>query len=389
MKTKQLPQGWKEVELKEVGKIITGNTPSKNNSENYGDHTPWIKPPDLDKERYVCKSEEYLSNIGEQNARLLPAGSVLVSCIGNIGKAAISGCDLCTNQQINSIVPNEDVSGEFLYYSIKKNQKVIEAKANKAVVPLLNKTEFSKIKIPLPPLPLQKKIVQILEQAEQLKQKREQSDKLMDDYLKSVFNEMFVGKDFYQIEINQGLLKTENKFPEKDFPEEYFEYVDIASIDNKTKKITETKKILGKDAPSRAKQLIKFKDILISTVRPNLNAVALVQNRLDNQICSTGYCILRADNKTFISEYLFFISQTDSFVNFLIGKTRGANYPAVSNNNVKSFKIPLPPLPLQEKFASIVEKVEKIKTKQKQSSKEINNLFNALMQKAFRGELVR
>ena len=259
----------------------------------------------------------------------------------------------------------------------------------------LNQGVMKKIKIYLPILPngtpdleKQKQIVAILEKAEGLKDKRKGLNELFDEYLKSVFYEMFLKEDFESIEISQGIIKTENKNPQADFPNKEFTYVDIASIDNISKEITEIKKFLGKDAPSRARQQIKHNDILVSTVRPNLNAVALVSKKLDNQICSTGYCILRADKNNFISEFLFFVSRQDFFINELVNKTKGANYPAVSSRDIKSIKIPLPPIELQKKFASIVEQVEKIKDKLKDEKKDTDELFNALMQKAFSRELI-
>ena len=133
--------------------------------------------------------------------------------------------------------------------------------------------------------------------------------------------------------------------------------------------------------------MVKYKDIIISTVRPNLNAIAMVPKELDGEICSTGFCVLRADNKIYVPEYLFFISQNDFFVSNLVNKCRGANYPAVSDKDILKMVVPLPPLPLQQKFASIVEKVEKLKEKQKESKENIDDLFNVLMQKAFKGEL--
>lgn len=398
MKQKQNNQNWREFELGELGKIVTGGTPSRLEEDNYSAiGTPWIKPPNLDKKKWIDSSEEYLSEKGKQKARILPKGSVIVSCIGNIGKVAIANCELSTNQQINSIIPNENVDPEFLFYTIKKFQKRLENLSSNAVVPLLNKTGFSKAKIPLPILPdgtpdieKQKQIVAILEKAEALKEKRKNLDELFDEYLKSVFYEMFLkekGKFRFE-EINESILKTENKNPQKDFPKQEFIYVDIASIDNLSKQIVETKKFLGKEAPSRARQLIRQGDILVSTVRPNLNAVALVDKYLDKQICSTGFCILRPNTNKILSRYLFFISQQEFFIKGLVKKTKGANYPAVSNKDIKSLKIPLPPIPLQEKFATIVEQVEKIKEKLKNEKQDSEELFNVLMQKAFSGELV-
>lgn len=395
MKTKQLLAGWKEIRLGEIVKLMGGY--AFKSSEFVNEGVPIIRIANFNNNfvdssksvRYPIQGlEDYQDYRLKENDLLIAMSGATTGKIGIVSKECIP-CLL--NQRVGkfNIFDKNILYWKFLLFIIKSKsfQKEVYEIASGCAQPNISGKQIESIKILLPPLPIQKAIVQILEQAEQLKQKRKQADKLMDNYLKSVFSEMFFEKGFEEVEINKGILKTENKNPEKEFPEDYFDYIDIASIDSKTKKIIETKKILGKDAPSRAKQLIKMNDILVSTVRPNLNAVSLVSNKLNNQICSTGYCILRADNKIFIPEYLFFTSQTYSFVNSLVNKTKGANYPAVSNKNIKSLKIPLPPLHLQQTFASIVKQVEKIKEAQKKSKKEIDDLFNALMQKAFRGEI--
>lgn len=93
--------------------------------------------------------------------------------------------------------------------------------------------------------------------------------------------------------------------------------------------------------------------------------------------------------KTLNSRYLFTITRQKKFVEELVSKMKGASYPAVTNNDVLKVKIPIPPISLQNQFASIVEKVESLREKQKQSTEEINTLFDALMQKAFNDDLAR
>lgn len=133
--TNNLMNEWVEYSIRDIGTIVTGNTPPKKNPENYGGELVWIKPPDLDKKKFISKSEDTISDIGKEKVRLLPKGSVLVSCIGNIGKIAISDCELCTNQQINSIIPNNNVVDSiFLYYAIKRMKPYLEMIASSAVV---------------------------------------------------------------------------------------------------------------------------------------------------------------------------------------------------------------------------------------------------------------
>jgi len=157
-----LPRGWQQVKLGDICKVVTGTTPKKSESKYYGGETPWIKPSDLDKDVYVSSSDEYLTKEGTLQARLLPAGSVLVSCIGNIGKVAIADCSLCTNQQVNSLVPSNKIISLFLYFVVKSMQPKIQSMAPSSLVPIINKYTFSKISIPVPPLTEQKRIAATL-----------------------------------------------------------------------------------------------------------------------------------------------------------------------------------------------------------------------------------
>jgi type I restriction enzyme, S subunit len=107
-------------------------------------------------------------------------------------------------------------------------------------------------------------------------------------------------------------------------------------IDREQKTITQTAEIPGADSPSRARKEIRAGDILISTVRPNLNAVAMVSPELDGQIASTGFCVLRPDRSKVEGGYLFYFVRTKSFIETLSAVVRGAHYPAVSDRDVKS-----------------------------------------------------
>ena len=167
-----MKQGWTYKKLGELGTIVTGSTPSTKIKEYYcSNDYCFIKPSDLPAEGYqiIVESENYISSKGYEVSRKLPKGSVLVSCIGIIGKTAILGMDACTNQQINAIIPNEYVNNKFLAYSILSQRYVLSSVANAPVVPLINKSDFSKVEIPLPPLPLQQLFAQRIELIEKQK----------------------------------------------------------------------------------------------------------------------------------------------------------------------------------------------------------------------------
>ena len=157
--------------------------------------------------------------------------------------------------------------------------------------------------------------------------------------------------------ISNLILPVSKKNPSV-FPANVFTYVDINSVDVSQKRITDPKIIPCSSAPSRARQLLQSEDILVSTVRPNLNCVAHVPRELDGAIASTGFCVLRPDNQSLNSRYLYHWVQTRAFIGDMISKATGASYPAVSDSIIHASEIPLPPLEEQRRIAAILDKAD-------------------------------
>jgi len=158
----ELAAGWKWVKLGDVCEIVTGGTPPRAETEHFTGQIPWIKPEHLDKDVSIDKSTEYLTSEAAAHTGLLPKGTVLVSCIGKIGKLAVAGVPLTTNQQINSLIPGGQIDTMYLYYCCKSYKAIFKLASSMALVPILNKTSFSSISVPLPPIPEQRRIAAIL-----------------------------------------------------------------------------------------------------------------------------------------------------------------------------------------------------------------------------------
>jgi len=154
------PKGWPLVELASYGEISTGNTPSRAVSENYGPGIEWMKSDNLNHEGdYVTDSEETLSAKGQERARVVPEGSILVTCIAGsfncIGNLAIADRRVAFNQQINAIVPKESPS-EFVYYLLKLGKPLIQAASTNSMKGMVSKSKFCAIRVPNPPVELQR-----------------------------------------------------------------------------------------------------------------------------------------------------------------------------------------------------------------------------------------
>lgn len=165
-------------------------------------------------------------------------------------------------------------------------------------------------------------------------------------------------------------------------PSSRFSYIDIASVDRDTKLIQNVTTVKGSEAPSRARQIVKAGDVLVSTVRPNLNAVAQVPAALDGATASTGFTVLRPNEKL-DSRYLFHWVTNPAFVADMVRKATGASYPAVSDRIVRESLIPLPPLPEQRRIAAILDKADALRAKRREAIAKLDQLLQSVFLEMF------
>ncbi len=149
------------------------------------------------------------------------------------------------------------------------------------------------------------------------------------------------------------LRKTETVNPAA-FPEVEFDYVDVSSVSNETFDIEATQRLKGKDAPSRARRLVRAKDVLFATIRPTLKRIAVTPDYLDGQVCSTGYFVMRP-NDEIDSRFLFYYLFTEPFMAAMALLQKGASYPAVTDAEVRAQTIMFPPIGEQRRIVAILD----------------------------------
>jgi type I restriction enzyme S subunit len=148
-----IPEGWRVGRLGETGKIVCGKTPSKENPDYFGGKIPFIKIPDMHGELFIIKTEDSLTELGAntQKNKFVPKNSICVSCIATIGLVSITSRDSQTNQQINSIIPNDIKLLEYLYFVLKTMKSDLIAIGNGGSATLnINTSVFSEIEIIIP-----------------------------------------------------------------------------------------------------------------------------------------------------------------------------------------------------------------------------------------------
>lgn len=386
----------KIVKLKDIAKITTGKTPSKNDQRYYtGGTIPFIKPPDLGRRHPVTKTKEYLNETGGHKANLIPKNSIMVSCIGLLGKVGIAGVDLATNQQINSITFDSNlVDFKYGYYFSLTFERELNNMANKAVVPIVNKTTFSNLDFPLPPLEEQKRIVRILDQADSLRQKRQKAISLLDDYLKAVFLEMFGGpvanpknwevKKFDEIIADIGYgssAKSVNSNEDGTIP--------ILRIPNILNGYVNYKDLKFQHLPQKeAEKLTMMKgDILFVRTNGNpdyIGRCAVYENGMHSVFASYLIRVRFKENCGFSPKFIRYCLSMDSYRGKIRkeSRTTAGNY-NINTKGIKNFDLISPPLEKQEKFIDLMRRIEQMKELMKTQLAQIESNFGAHMQSAF------
>lgn len=179
------------------------------------------------------------------------------------------------------------------------------------------------------------------------------------------------------VAIKDCVVKAKTWNPVVEAKDETITYIDIAAVDKDLKKIVEPTLCLGAEAPSRARQLVQTNDVLVSTVRPNLNSVAVVTEEFSGATASTGYTVLRPLPEVLDTQYLFHWVKTGHFINEMIKLATGQSYPAVSDKIILNSKIPLPPLEEQRRIASILDQAEELRQKRQQAIEKLDQLLQA------------
>ena len=187
-------------------------------------------------------------------------------------------------------------------------------------------------------------------------------------------------------EISNLVEKTKQRNPAQN-PDSVIKYVDVSGISRDIYAIVDYKNYKGPNAPSRARKEVKMGDVIFATVRPTLKRIAIVTEFFNNELCSTAFCVLRTKKEMLSSRYLYYCLQRENFVEELGKLQRGASYPAVTDNDVKKQKIPIPEILEQEEIAALLHSAD-TKIGQAEDKRNIfQDLFKSLLQVLMTGQV--
>jgi len=385
------------IEISEVGKVVTGSTPKAANKSAFGGEIPFVTPSDLNQDGEILSTQRHITEVGAAECKLLPKHSVLVSCIGTLGKVSIAGKKLATNQQINAIIFDEDkVFPKYGFYACRRLKPLMDLIAPSTTLPILNKTKFSNLKIPLPPLPEQKRIAEILDQTDALCQKRQQALDHLNQLGQSIFYEMFgetlenyedatlLLRDIY--DFNNGVnfsteqkgsgvlvIDVKNMYSQDIFPnlQDVYRVSGLKNIDRRT---------------------LKKGDMLF--VRSSLKREGVgwpsLFDGFSEDVLFCGFIIRgrpKQNSSEFDPRFLVHYLRQPSIRNKMISSSGTVAITNINQERLGGIKVPNVRLEAQQAFGRKMQEIELAVKSTTAELAKFKSLFASLQQRAFRGEL--
>ncbi|ASE90330.1 restriction endonuclease subunit S [Campylobacter jejuni] len=408
-----LPQGWEVKKLGEIGEIVTGSTPSKSNLDFYGKDYPFFKPSDFEQGYFLENAGDNLSKLGFDKARQLPPKTILVVCIGSLGKVALTRVIGSCNQQINAIIPHKNIIAEYIYYYCisSKFQSILFSKAPQTTLAIFNKTEFSKLEIIYPKdIKEQERIVGILDESfakidesiKILEQDLLNLDELMQSALQKAFNPLKDNaKENYKLPqgwewkslgeisnlIQNGFAASKNN----EIPSGYV-HLRTHNISTDGNLNFDTLIKIKREFIKEKQSFIEKNDILFNNTNSTelVGKTALVTQNY-NYAFSNHLTKIKLKNQynSKLVVFYFVLLLKNKYFEKICHQWIGQS--GINIDKLKKIQIPLPPLKEQEQIAEhldfVFEKAKALKELYTKELKDYEELKQSLLNKAFKGEL--
>ncbi len=367
---------WKQVSLDKITiKITDGSHHSPKESV---DGIPMFSVKDMREQGFYSENAKTISESDYQ--KLIKSGcqpeidDILIAKDGSVLKHIFrvkTKPDYVLLSSIAIIRPNTSVvEPSFLVYAIKEpstKELILNNFVGGSGVPRIVLKDFKQVDIPLPPLPEQRAIASILSSLDDKIDLLHRQNKTLEEMAEALFRQWFVleADDEWRVVKLGDYISTNTTSINKDYPHEKIEYLDTGSLT--LGKWGDLKTVPLKEAPSRAKRLVKHNDILYSTVRPNQLHYGIVRNPIEKLVVSTGFCVITCNS---VSPYFVYYLLTDNgMTEYLHSIAEGSTsaYPSLKPSDLESLEFPFPPVNILEKFHKLVDSAwNKIESNYKQ-----------------------
>lgn len=376
----------KTVHIGDLGKIITGSTPSKKNPDNYGDFALWIKPTDMDENnKYTRETEEMFSERSAEacRSRLIPKDSILVPCIGTVGtKLTMSPIDCFTNQSVNAIVPNDDYDNHYVYYLIRNFLPALKGynKGTASGREYIAKSAFENIEICVhEDLAIQHKIGKILSAYDDLIENCRKQIALLEEAVNRTFVLRFGHQrvnstlDELAVNVGKGISKKQR--------DNYLYYTPIDCLPKKSLAYTQYKPV--SEAQSSL-QTYKANDIIFGAMRVYFHKVCIAQN---SGITRNTCIILNSKDVNYWAYLVSLIFNSSTILWASQNSKEGTTMPYITWDILKLMPIYLPSNDEAKEFSKIIVPYLKLITVLAKTIENTTEIRDRLLPKLISGEI--
>lgn len=379
----------KAYSIKDFGRVVTGKTPSKDNPEDWGEKIDFITPTDIKTDsKFYSGSNRKLSDTGIDRFKkmIIPAGSVLVTCIGTVGKVVMNREKALSNQQINSIVvENKDFDEDYVFYKVLSLVPVIQSSAIGSTMPIINKSSFEEIEFKAPDLAAQKKIASILSAYDEKIENNNKIIKNLEQMAQTIFNEWFVNFKFPGYEKVKKVDSEMGEIPEGWEVKDLGSLIDVSggfsykgeylsSIKSETLLVT-----MGNISPNNrfnfdsiryyngefpSKFLLRPGDIALATRdvtqdRAILGAPLVIPEILRDKKILLATNMYAVRNLSDIDNLFFFhLFKSDSYRERMITSAKGSNILMLTKDTILGFRLILPARTYVDKYLKIARNIK-------------------------------
>jgi type I restriction enzyme, S subunit len=381
---------WREICLGDLGRIVTGKTPSTSVSDYFGGDVPFVTPSDMFGHKVISRTARCLTNAGVAAVKgsFIPKGSVMVSCIGSdMGNVTIAAHDCVSNQQINSIVVSEQFSGDFIYYNLSTRKAELQSMAcSGSAQPILNKGYFSQLPIVVPPLPEQRAIASVLGLLDDKIELNRRMNETLEALAQSLFKSWFV--DATQSALPKGwragTLDEVAENPRRGIQPDEIKpdtaYIGLEHMPRRSIALSDwghTEKLESN------KFEFKHREILFGKLRPYFHKVGVAP--LDG-VCSTDILVSTPKEPAWFGLVLGHVSSVE-LVNHTNAASTGTKMPRANWNDISRYEVALPPKQLAADFTEKIRPLVERIIANIHESRTLAALRDALLPKLLSGEL--
>lgn len=383
-----MKQGWEIKKLGEVCEILCGSTPKRTDKTFWDNGTyPWFTIDDIREQgHHIYKTKQQITKAAWDKMKIFPENTVMLCCTASIGEYAITKIPLTSNQQFNGLIIRDKkyLSPMFLMYYCSTLKTKLKQLSGKATIDFVSGIKVKQLPIPVPPLPVQEQIVSELDLLSGIIEKKREQLKELDALAQSIFYDMFGDPEQSSYNIIPLSKLSNNKLSYGSgasaipFNGE-IRYIRITDIKEDGKLNTEAV------SPSimEDKYILNEGDILFARSGATVGKTYLYKES-DGKAIYAGYLIRFIPNKEqVLPTYIYYYTKTDYYKAFISKSAQAVAQPNINAQQYGSLMVPIPPLPLQQQFASKIEAIERQKELIKQSISETETLFNERMQHYF------